>query len=395
MARGDAAHLPRGGPRRRQDVRDAERGAPAPRARRGRRGRLRRDARPREDGRAGRRPRAVPRKRVDYRGRSFEEMDVDAILARRPKVALVDELAHTNVPGVRNEKRWQDVEELLAAGIVVITTLNIQHLESLNDVVELITDVQQRETIPDEVVRRADEIQVVDLTPLALRDRLARGDVYPAERIDTALANYFRPGNLVGAARARAALARRPRRRGARRVPQPLRDRRAVGDEGARARRADRLLRRRTARAARGAARPAREGRPRRRARAPRRTAWPRPRPRCSTASAGCSSELGGTYHEVVGEDVGDGARRVGPRAERDPDRDGREPAVALAAADARLGDRERDPRVRRRHRRARDQPRGSAPRRSSRCRSGAARRRCRAAASRSGSRSRSRRRRS
>ena len=138
----------------------------------------------------------VPRRRLSYRNSEFEEMDVDAILARRPQVALVDELAHTNVPGSRSEKRWQDVEELLAAGINVISTLNIQHLESLNDVVEQITGVRQRETIPDEVVRRADELQLVDLTPVALRNRLARGDVYPPERIDTALANYFRPGNL-------------------------------------------------------------------------------------------------------------------------------------------------------------------------------------------------------
>src|SRR5215218_6437880 len=138
----------------------------------------------------------VPRAQMTYRDSAFEEMDVDALLARRPRVAIVDELAHTNVPGSRNEKRWQDVEELLAAGINVISTLNIQHLESLNDVVEQITSVKQRETIPDEVVRRADELQLVDLTPLALRNRLARGDVYPAERIDTALANYFRPGNL-------------------------------------------------------------------------------------------------------------------------------------------------------------------------------------------------------
>ncbi len=138
----------------------------------------------------------VPRQELEYRGGTFEEMDLDAVLARRPAVALVDELAHTNVPGSRNEKRWQDVEELLDAGINVLSTLNIQHLESLNDVVERITSVQQRETIPDEVVRRADEIQLVDLTPDALRNRLARGDVYPAERIDTALANYFRPGNL-------------------------------------------------------------------------------------------------------------------------------------------------------------------------------------------------------
>ena len=139
----------------------------------------------------------VPRKRLEYRGAVFEEMDIDAVLARGPQVALVDEFAHTNVPGSRNEKRWQDVEELLEAGIDVITTMNIQHLESLNDVVEQITSVQQRETIPDAAVRRADEIQLVDLTPVALRNRLARGDVYPAERIDTALANYFRPGNLT------------------------------------------------------------------------------------------------------------------------------------------------------------------------------------------------------
>src|SRR5215510_7575682 len=138
----------------------------------------------------------VPRKEVEYRGATLEEMDVDALLARRPQIALVDELAHTNAPGSRHEKRWQDVEELLDAGISVISTLNIQHLESLNDVVEEITGVKQQETIPDEVVRRADELQLVDLTPVALRNRLARGDVYPPERVDAALANYFRPGNL-------------------------------------------------------------------------------------------------------------------------------------------------------------------------------------------------------
>ena len=139
----------------------------------------------------------VPRSTTRYRDSTFEEMDVDAVLARNPEVALVDELAHTNVPGSRHEKRWQDVDELLDSGINVISTLNVQHLESLNDVVQQITGVRQRETIPDDVVRRADEIQVVDLTPLALRNRLARGDVYPAERIDAALANYFRPGNLT------------------------------------------------------------------------------------------------------------------------------------------------------------------------------------------------------
>jgi len=139
----------------------------------------------------------VPRRELSYGGTTFEEMDIDAVLARSPDVALVDELAHTNVPGSRNEKRWQDVEELLEAGIDVITTLNVQHLASLNDVVEQITSVRQRETIPDGAVRRADEIQLVDLTPAALRNRLSRGDVYPAERIDAALANYFRPGNLA------------------------------------------------------------------------------------------------------------------------------------------------------------------------------------------------------
>jgi two-component system, OmpR family, sensor histidine kinase KdpD len=138
----------------------------------------------------------VPRKRAEYRGTAFEEMDVDALLARKPAVALVDELAHTNVPGSRNEKRWQDVEQLIAAGIDVISTLNVQHLESLNDVVERITGVVQRETIPDEIARRADQIELVDMSPEALRRRMAHGNVYPAERIDAALGNYFREGNL-------------------------------------------------------------------------------------------------------------------------------------------------------------------------------------------------------
>ena len=138
----------------------------------------------------------VPRHTLEYRDAAFEEMDVDAVLARKPEIALVDELAHTNVPGSRNEKRWEDVEELLEAGITVISTLNIQHLESLNDVVERITGIVQRETIPDEVVRRAEQIELVDMTPEALRRRMAHGNVYPAERIDAALGNYFRPGNL-------------------------------------------------------------------------------------------------------------------------------------------------------------------------------------------------------
>ncbi len=138
----------------------------------------------------------IPRRRISYRGTTFEEMDVDAVLARRPKVALVDELAHTNVPGSRNEKRWQDIEELLEAGIEVITTVNIQHLESVNDVVEKITGVPQRETVPDSVVRAADQIELRDMTAEALRRRLAHGNVYAPEKVDAALSNYFRAGNL-------------------------------------------------------------------------------------------------------------------------------------------------------------------------------------------------------
>jgi two-component system sensor histidine kinase KdpD len=139
----------------------------------------------------------LPRRKVTYRGREFEEMDVDAVLARHPQVALVDELAHTNVPGSQNAKRWEDVEQLLEAGIDVISTLNIQHLESVNDVVERITGVTQHETIPDAVVRAAEQVELVDMTPEALRRRMAHGNIYPADRVDTALANYFRPGNLA------------------------------------------------------------------------------------------------------------------------------------------------------------------------------------------------------
>ncbi|MFC5910092.1 ATP-binding protein [Streptacidiphilus monticola] len=139
----------------------------------------------------------VPRRTLVHRGAAFTEMDVDAVLARKPRVALVDELAHSNVPGSRNAKRWQDVEELLEAGIDVISTVNIQHLESLGDVVEAITGVRQHETVPDEVVRRADQIELVDMAPEALRRRLAHGNVYAPEKVDAALANYFRPGNLT------------------------------------------------------------------------------------------------------------------------------------------------------------------------------------------------------
>ncbi|GAA3708184.1 ATP-binding protein [Streptomyces tremellae] len=139
----------------------------------------------------------VPRKETEYRGAVFTEMDVDAVLARRPAVALVDELPHTNVPGSRNAKRWQDVEELLKAGIDVVSTVNIQHLESLGDVVETITGVRQRETVPDEVVRRADQIELVDMSPEALRRRMAHGNIYQPDKMDAALSHYFRPGNLT------------------------------------------------------------------------------------------------------------------------------------------------------------------------------------------------------
>jgi two-component system, OmpR family, sensor histidine kinase KdpD len=139
----------------------------------------------------------VPRARLEYRGATFEEMDLDAVLARHPEIALVDEFAHTNVPGSRHEKRWQDVEALLDAGIDVISAVNIQHLESLNDVVEKITGVPQRETVPDAIVRAADQVEMVDMTPEALRRRMAHGNIYPPEKIDAALTNYFRSGNLA------------------------------------------------------------------------------------------------------------------------------------------------------------------------------------------------------
>jgi two-component system sensor histidine kinase KdpD len=139
----------------------------------------------------------LPRRSMTYRGATFEELDVEAVLARRPEIALVDELAHTNVPGSRHEKRWQDIEQLLDAGIAVISTVNIQHLESLHDVVEGITGIRQAETVPDAIVRAADQIELIDMAPEALRRRMAHGNVYAAEQIDAALGNYFRPGNLT------------------------------------------------------------------------------------------------------------------------------------------------------------------------------------------------------
>jgi hypothetical protein len=139
----------------------------------------------------------LPRAAVTYRGAWFEELDVDAVLGRRPQVVVVDELAHTNAPGRGHAKRWQDVQELLAAGIEVLATVNVQHLESLNDVVQTITGVPQRETVPDAVVRAADQVELVDVAPEALRRRMAHGNIYPADRVDAALGNYFRLGNLT------------------------------------------------------------------------------------------------------------------------------------------------------------------------------------------------------
>ncbi len=139
----------------------------------------------------------IPARALSYRGADFEELDVAALLARKPALALVDEYAHSNIPGAGNAKRWQDVEELLAAGIDVYSTVNVQHLASLGDVVEAITGVRQQETIPDEVVRRAEQIELVDIPPELLRQRMSAGNVYSADKVDAALANYFRLGNLT------------------------------------------------------------------------------------------------------------------------------------------------------------------------------------------------------
>ncbi len=140
----------------------------------------------------------VARRRVEYRGSSFEEMDLEAVLARRPEVALVDELAHTNVPGSgRNAKRWQDVLELLEVGIAVVSTVNVQHLESIADAVEQITGVPVRERVPDWVVRRADQLELIDSSPQQLRRRMVHGNVYPPSKVPDALAGFFRTENLV------------------------------------------------------------------------------------------------------------------------------------------------------------------------------------------------------
>src|SRR5882762_2299655 len=139
----------------------------------------------------------VPRQQIEYKGALFEEMDVDAILARKPKVALVDELAHTNVEGSKNRKRYEDVFELLDADIDVVSTMNIQHLESVTPTVQGVTGIQVRETVPDWVLQRVNEVVMTDLTPEALQNRMRRGDVYPQERVGRALENFFRETNLI------------------------------------------------------------------------------------------------------------------------------------------------------------------------------------------------------
>ncbi|HEX9556159.1 MAG TPA: two-component sensor histidine kinase, partial [Reyranella sp.] len=139
----------------------------------------------------------VPRRQIEYKGRKLEEMDIDAILKRRPALVLVDELAHTNAEGSRHPKRYLDVEELLAVGIDVYSTLNVQHIESLNDVVARITRIRVRETVPDRIVDAADEVELVDLTPADLMARLREGKVYVREQAQRALRHYFSPGNLT------------------------------------------------------------------------------------------------------------------------------------------------------------------------------------------------------
>ena len=140
---------------------------------------------------------AVPRRGLDYKGAQFEEMDVDAILARKPQVVLVDELAHTNVEGSKHSKRYEDVMDMLEAQIDVLSTMNVQHIESLMPMVQSITGVRVRETVPDWVMQRVTEIVLADLTPEALQTRMRRGDIYPLDRADRALGNFFRPGNLI------------------------------------------------------------------------------------------------------------------------------------------------------------------------------------------------------
>ena len=139
----------------------------------------------------------IPRRKIEYRGATFDEMEVDAILARKPQVALVDELAHTNIEGSKHAKRYEDVMDLLDAGIDVLSTMNVQHIQSMVPTVQNITGVHVRETLPDWVMQRVNEIVLADLTPEALQTRMRRGDIYPLDRAERALGHFFRPGNLI------------------------------------------------------------------------------------------------------------------------------------------------------------------------------------------------------
>src|SRR5258708_5087964 len=140
---------------------------------------------------------SVPRRKVEYKGTTFEEMDLDAILSRKPAVVLVDELAHTNIPGSRHRKRYEDIQELLAANIDVLSTLNIQHIESISPTVRNIAGISVRETVPDWVPMTANETVMFDLTPEALQNRMRRGDIYSATKVEQALDNFFRRGSLI------------------------------------------------------------------------------------------------------------------------------------------------------------------------------------------------------
>jgi two-component system sensor histidine kinase KdpD len=139
----------------------------------------------------------VPRVTVSYKGAQLEDLDLEAVLERKPEIALVDELAHTNAPGLRHPKRWQDIEAMRDAGIDVISTVNVQHVESVKDLVEKVTGVLVRETVPDRVLDGADVVQFIDIAPEALRKRMRHGNIYSRDKVDTALANFFRPGNLA------------------------------------------------------------------------------------------------------------------------------------------------------------------------------------------------------
>ena len=282
----------------------------------------------------------VPRRTITYRGATFTEMDLDAVLARRPQVALVDELAHSNIPGSKHDKRWQDVEELLDAGITVISTVNVQHLESLNDVVERITGVKQRERIPDEVVRRADQVELVDITPEALRRRMAHGNIYPAEKIDAALTNYFRTGNLTAlrelallwvVERVDEGLQRYRNEHG---ITQPWEARERIvvaltgGPEG------ETLIRR----AARVAARTS--GAQLLAVHVASSDELTGADPAELARQRTLIESLGGSYHQVVGDDVAPDAAGVRPGQERHPDRPRRQPPRPAGDLPGRRGDR-------------------------------------------------------